>query len=183
MMRRSVLGNISNRPSLGPARRQSTKPVGTTRQREAPERRPTNVQPSSSFAPRSSLAPRPLSLGGGESAQPSKRSSVFGSGRGQRKDPRDMKDKVYLRNLKRRLIAFLAQNGYNRPISEQTLAAPGGKDFFYFFEFIYRMLNPKFVLVDNPAEQVSLIFTELNYPFRITKVLIDHYHLLCFLSC
>jgi len=82
-----------------------------------------------------------------------------------------MKDKVYLRNLKRRLIAFLAQNGYNRPISEQTLAAPGGKDFFYFFEFIYRMLNPKFVLVDNPAEQVSLIFTELNYPFRITKVL------------
>src|SRR5262249_48593017 len=107
MMRRSVLTNISNRPSLGPARRQSHKPPTSTARggkNDASERRPTNVQPS--YAPRSSLAPRPLSLGGGESSQPSKRSSVFGSGRGQRKDPRDMKDKAYLRNLKRRLIAL-----------------------------------------------------------------------------
>jgi SMC interacting uncharacterized protein involved in chromosome segregation len=126
---------------------------------------------------RQSMGPRQLSLGGGgplgvDQQPTTRRSSAVSrpSATGKRQDPRDVKDKVYIRNCKRRLISFLVENGYNRPITEQTVAAPTSKDFFHMFEFLYKMLNPNFVLSDKPNEQVAIIFAELKYPFQITKV-------------
>lgn len=80
----------------------------------------------------------------------------------QMDDPRNVRDKGFIRQSLHRLIEFLVENNYDRQISPKQLEAPTTKDFLHILTFLYNKIDPKFVLGPNVAEEVPAIFKRLR---------------------
>jgi SMC interacting uncharacterized protein involved in chromosome segregation len=81
-------------------------------------------------------------------------------------DPRNVRDKNFIRNSLQRLIEYLVENNYDRQISPKQLEAPTTKDFLHILTFLYNKIDPKFVLGPNIAEDVPAMFKRLRYTQR-----------------
>jgi kinetochore protein NDC80 len=84
-------------------------------------------------------------------------------------DPRNIKDKAFIRAAQHRLIEFLVQNNYDRQISPKQLDAPTTKDYLHILIFLYNKIDPLFQLSQNVSEDVPAMFKRLRYPFNISK--------------
>jgi kinetochore protein NDC80 len=132
-----------------------------------------------SLAPgRASMAPgkiggggkRQSSFGGRQSMAPGRRSTLAAGGpTKQMEDPRNVREKGFVRQSLQRLIEFLVENNYDRQISPKQLEAPTTKDFLHILTFLYNQIDPRFVLGANVAEEVPAMFKRLRYPFNISK--------------
>ena len=132
---------------------------------------------------RSTLGGRSSSIGGRQSLAPSgryfvylsswyavhssicfvyRRSTLAASGSAKLEDPRNVKDKSFIRASLQRLIEFLVENNYDRQISQKQLEAPATKDFLHILNFLYNKIDPKFQLGPNIVEEVPLLFKRLR---------------------
>jgi hypothetical protein len=93
----------------------------------------------------------------------SRRSTLAASGSAKLlEDPRNVKDKTFIRTSLQRLIEFLVENNYDRQISQKQLEAPATKDFLHILNFLYNKIDPKFQLGPNILEDVPLLFKRLR---------------------
>lgn len=116
------------------------------------------------------LGGRNSSFGGRQSMAPGRRSTLAAGGPiKQMDDPRNVREKGFVRQSLQRLIEFLVENNYDRQISPKQLEAPTTKDFLHILTFLYNQIDPRFVLGPNVAEEVPAIFKRLRYPFNISK--------------
>ncbi|ORX93387.1 hypothetical protein K493DRAFT_36569 [Basidiobolus meristosporus CBS 931.73] len=88
------------------------------------------------------------------------------------KDPRPIREKDWQASKTRKLVNFLAHNGYPSSISAKTFQSPTTKDFQSAFKFLYQLLDPKYVFRKRFEEECPLLLKELRYPLadQITKV-------------
>jgi hypothetical protein len=98
--------------------------------------------------------------------QSDRRGSIYRSllnADGPRKDPRNIRDIKYQHDCIRSLIRFLADNGYDRPVSPKILSAPSVKDFTQIFHFLYHQLDPAYVFGTKYEEEIPLLIRNLGY--------------------
>ena len=94
---------------------------------------------------------------------PFRRSTLAAAGSAkQLEDPRNTKDKAFIRTSLQRLIEFLVENNYYRQISQKQLEAPATKDFVHILTFLYNKIDPRFQMSQNYVEDVPLIFKRLR---------------------
>ncbi|XP_030593840.1 kinetochore protein NDC80 homolog [Archocentrus centrarchus] len=86
------------------------------------------------------------------------------------KDSRPLHDKSYVQQCIRQLHEFLTEQGYRGTLSAKTLQSPSTKEFVKMFEFIYRQLDPTFVMPNSKVEEeVPALLKALRYPFVLSK--------------
>ena len=85
---------------------------------------------------------------------------------GPRKDPRNIRDKTYQHECIRTLIRFLADAGYDRPVSPKILSAPSVKDFQNIFTFLYHQLDPAYVFGTKFEEEIPTLIRNIGYVRR-----------------
>ncbi len=188
-MMRGTFSNLTNRSSLlGPPTRTKSIDANGKPSLEKPRQSLAPSGSRQSLAPKQSLNPNGRmsnvvrqSIAGGDrrasvmGRSDNRRSSAYSNPMNssiiaQRRDPRDLKDKGYIVLCQKKLVNFLTQNGYPFAISSKILSAPSSKEFYSIFQFLYQRLDSSFKLSDHPQDQITLLFKELHYPVRITKV-------------
>lgn len=96
-----------------------------------------------------------------------RRSSAYGKGGFSsthlHKDPRNIRDKSYQNSCIRDLIKFLAESGYDKPISQKILTAPSVKDFQHIFKFLYSFIDPDYRFEKKFEDEVPLLLKGLRY--------------------
>jgi len=61
------------------------------------------------------------------------------------------------------LIHYLADAGYDRPISPKILSAPSVKDFQNIFTFLYHQLDPAYVFGPKFDDELPVLIRNLGY--------------------
>jgi SMC interacting uncharacterized protein involved in chromosome segregation len=89
---------------------------------------------------------------------------------GQKKDPRDWKDKGFVVTCQKRLMKFFSESGFPYALGPKTLTSPSNKEFFQMFQFLYQRFDPSYKFGAKPEDEILPLLTGLNYPFKITKV-------------
>lgn len=84
-------------------------------------------------------------------------------------DPRNVNSKQFVSDSVIELVQFLEDFGFNQRIAHKTLAAPTGKDFANIVSFLFRLLDPAFVMSGKMEDEVALVFKTLRYPFPLSK--------------
>lgn len=139
-----------------------------------------NPRSTLSGLPRPSLVPRASIQNPRASLIPSARPSLNQSGirrlnassmavGGQKKDPRDWKDKGFVVTCQKRLMKFFSESGFPYALGPKTLTSPSNKEFFQMFQFLYQRFDPSYKFGAKPEDEILPLLTGLNYPFKITK--------------
>lgn len=123
----------------------------------------------------SMLARRP-SMGGNVAAvapQPRKsslpRTSSLSTTNSRANDPRNISDKQFLSSSIRTLIEFLMQYGFDQQISQKILTKPANRDFHNIIVFLFKQIDPNYVLVGKLEDEIIGMFRFLGYPYPIAK--------------
>lgn len=122
-----------------------------------------SLAPGKMSGGRATLSGRKSSFGGRQSLAPGSRRSTLAPGSKQMEDPRNVKDKAFIRASQQRVIEFLVANNYERQISQKMLEAPATKDFLHILQFLYNKIDPKFQLGPNVGEEIPAIFKRLRH--------------------
>ena len=61
-----------------------------------------------------------------------------------------------------------SEHGFDRPISPKLLTSPTSKDFYCIVEFLYRQIDPNYVMHQFEVA-IPAIFKSLGYPYPISK--------------
>jgi kinetochore protein NDC80 len=142
-----------------------------------------NLVPPSPSASRASAAAAPTaasrrrSVGGAGAGVGGSRGSEAGQRRQSlvppstaKADPRPINDKKYQQDCIKHLLIFLANNNYEYPVTQKTLARPSGKDFSNIVTFMLRLLDPGFQDGTLKLEdEISMNFKAMGYPYPISK--------------
>uniref|UniRef100_A0A6B2L0N6 Kinetochore protein NDC80 n=1 Tax=Arcella intermedia TaxID=1963864 RepID=A0A6B2L0N6_9EUKA len=81
-----------------------------------------------------------------------------------------MKDKQSINDNLDKLWNFLCDHSYPQKISIEQLKRPSSRDFGLIFEFLFKLVDPNFVLSPTqPGVDIAATFKGLGYPFSITK--------------
>jgi len=86
-----------------------------------------------------------------------------------RQDPRPLSDKPFIKESICNLITFLANNGFDHPISPRILHRPSTRDVNNVATFLIRRIDPNFSPSGKFEEEVIKIFKTVHYPFTIRK--------------
>ena len=62
-----------------------------------------------------------------------------------------------------------SEHGYDRQLSPKLLSSPTSKEFYCMVEFLYRQIDPNYVMDKKFEEAIPSIFKSLGYPFPISK--------------
>lgn len=161
-MRRSALNsvtqnNLNARSSMGPSAARN--PRSSMAFKPADDRRASALP---SVGGRRSTNPRPSSMARASTAYNARMG-------GMRSDPRPLKDKDFMTQSVRTLIAFLTERGYEQPLSPKLLNSPSSKDFQSIFLFLMRRLDPNFSFLKRFEDEIPVILKCLAYPFPLSK--------------
>lgn len=118
-------GGAGGRPSMGTSRPS----MGTSRPSMG---RPSMGRPS-------------MSAAGERKSAGVRRGSSFGTG-GGRSDHRPLMDKAHLHASLHKLMDYLITHGYDQPINKKKLMAPSGRDFNNITGFLFRQLDPNYMV-------------------------------------
>lgn len=165
-MRRTTLGPISNVSNINDSDRLNNihkSNTGPTRIATASRSSyiPPSRRSSTSLAP--PRAPREVL-----STHSTRRSSAFGS-RTTKSDPRPISDKKYQTFCIRQVIHYLSSRKYDDILSPKMLQRPMKKDFINIMNFLIRILDPSFKLLEKFEDQVIMIYRYIRYPFAVSK--------------
>eukprot|EP00898_Chlorokybus_atmophyticus_P008098 jgi/Chlat1/828/Chrsp104S01179 len=69
----------------------------------------------------------------------------------------------------RKVITYLADHGYNRPISQKLLTSPSAKEFGHIVQFLFLKIDPNMHFGAHIEDEVPMMFKRLRYPFQISK--------------
>ncbi|KAG5183685.1 HEC/Ndc80p family-domain-containing protein [Tribonema minus] len=127
--------------------------------------------------PRASLAAVRHSLaapGGRKSSVGMKRSSNFGTA-AIKTDPRPITDKNFRNDSIRALVNYLADYGYDQPISAKILTRPSGRDFNNIMGFLFRQFDPAWQPSPGARfeDEVIPFLKSIHYPFTLSKSLLQ----------
>lgn len=75
-----------------------------------------------------------------------RRSNAYGNGAGGRSDSRPLMDKAYLNEALHKLADYLSSHGYDQPINAKTLSRPSGRDFNNIMGFLFRQVDPNYMV-------------------------------------
>ncbi|KAI8905230.1 kinetochore protein NDC80 [Gorgonomyces haynaldii] len=81
------------------------------------------------------------------------------------KDPRPIRDKQWVSQGIKSLIASLVQLGYPNTLSPKQLQTPSQKEFFGIFKFLYSCLDPSHKFGERLEEELPFLLKSLKYPF------------------
>lgn len=84
-------------------------------------------------------------------------------------DPRPVKDKAFVAQNIRILVNFLTDHNYDSAINPRSLTHPTVKDFANIVQFLFRKIDPNFVITGKFEDEVIQMFKVLGYPFNISK--------------
>jgi len=84
-------------------------------------------------------------------------------------DPRPISDKAFRGQSIETLIRFLADHNYDQALSPKILHRPTGKDFEHIIVFLFRLFDSNRKYQGKFADEVTLMFKGLKYPFNISK--------------
>ena len=70
------------------------------------------------------------------------------------KDPRPLRDKMFMTNCQRNILEYLIGSNYPFPISIKTLQVPTSKDFATIFKFLYNRMDPNYQFVKKIEDEV-----------------------------
>lgn len=84
-------------------------------------------------------------------------------------DPRPVKDKAFVGQNIRILVNFLTDHNYDSAINPRSLTHPTVKDFANIVQFLFRKIDPNFVITGKFEDEVIQMFKVLGYPFSISK--------------
>lgn len=114
------------------------------------QRPSTNVQRTSMG--RQSLAPTER-----KSSTGVRRSTAYGNVAGNRSDPRPLMDKTYLNDSLHKMADYLSSHGYEQPINLKTLSRPSGRDFKNIMGFLFRQIDPSYVVSSSGSLKFGLL--------------------------
>eukprot|EP00741_Cyanophora_paradoxa_P023779 tig00021621_g22968.t1 len=153
---------LNSRASIGPAK--------LVANAQAAKQGAANSQKRMTIGVQNGGVVRTLSFGHRPSSIGSLRTSNIMKGASSTKaDPRPISDKAYFNGCVRNLIKYLAEHGYDHPISPKILSAPASKDFLHILQFLLRQIDPNWKFGEKFLEEIPVIFKKLRYPYAISK--------------
>lgn len=84
-------------------------------------------------------------------------------------DPRPISDKQYMNSSIKTIIRYLTAHGYNQETASKMFANMTTKGFQCIVEFLYRQIDPNYVMGAKFEDAIPAIFRTLGYPFPISK--------------
>lgn len=100
---------------------------------------------------RPSMGRPSMSAGERKSSTGVRRSTAYGGGAGGRSDPRPLMDKAHLHECLHKLADYLSSHGYDQPINNKNLSRPSGRDFNNIMGFLFRQIDPNYVVSSEPC--------------------------------
>lgn len=89
---------------------------------------------------------------------------------GRIKDPRPLTSKEYQKRVGNDLSLTLINLEYPRPVDQNLVANPNGKDYLDVTEFLVRQLDPTFILPRSRYEEyIPRLARYLGYPYPFQK--------------
>ena len=89
---------------------------------------------------------------------------------GRIKDPRPLSSKEYQKRVATDLSMLLVRLEYSRPVDQNLMINPNGKDFLDITEFLIRQLDPTFILPRTKYEEyIPRLAKYLGYPYNFQK--------------
>lgn len=83
-------------------------------------------------------------------------------GMGTKVDPRPVTSKQFVADSINELLTFLMEADFQQRISPKVLAGPGSKDFIAIVSFLFRQIDPSFLMTGKMEDDVQLVFRALK---------------------
>lgn len=85
-------------------------------------------------------------------------------------DPRPISDKTYMSSSIKTIIRYLVAHGFgSQDATSKLFANMTTKGFQGIVEFLYRQIDPGYVMTSKFEDAIPAIFKSLGYPFQISK--------------
>ena len=88
---------------------------------------------------------------------------------GVSKDPRGITDKAFKREAIDKLISYLQDHGFDKPVTPQMLQAPAVSLFVHIMSFLLKATVPNFEFGGRFEDEVPTVLKLLGYPYAIQR--------------
>eukprot|EP00747_Dinoflagellata_sp_TGD_P164879 gnl/TRDRNA2_/TRDRNA2_185426_c0_seq1.p1 gnl/TRDRNA2_/TRDRNA2_185426_c0~~gnl/TRDRNA2_/TRDRNA2_185426_c0_seq1.p1 ORF type:complete len:686 (-),score=154.27 gnl/TRDRNA2_/TRDRNA2_185426_c0_seq1:127-2184(-) len=86
------------------------------------------------------------------------------------RDPRPVGDRHYERQCARKVVEFLNERNFGKPISlDKFLKSPSTKEYFDIFRFLIQQIDPKISMEGKAEDEIPAVMRRLKYPVEVNR--------------